>query len=218
MKRFVVIGLGNFGFTIAQTLAEKGHDVIALDTDGEVVDRIAPCISRAAVGDATDIDTLRRVGADEADAAIVSTGDDITASILSTMALLDLKVKDIYVKVISRDHGRVMHRIGVTDVVFPERDSAIGLAARVSGSALLNYVNLGSGISIQEMGVPNEWEGRTIRALNLRQKYDISIVALHDVLMNTITATPNPDYLLKDSDTLFLAGKDENLARVAQLR
>ena len=134
------------------------------------------------------------------------------------MALLDLKVKDIYVKVISRDHGRVMHRIGVTDVVFPERDSAIALAARVSGSALLNYVKLGSGISIQEMGVPNEWEGRTIRDLNLRQRYDISIVALHDVLLNTITATPNPDYLLKDSDTLLLVGKDATLAKVAQLR
>ncbi len=218
MKRIVVVGLGNFGFTIAQTLAEKGHDVIAIDTDGDVVDRIAPHTSRAAAGDATDIDTLRRLGAEEADAAIVSTGDDIAASILATMVLQDLKVKDIFVKVISRDHARVMSRVGATDVVFPERDSAIGLAARVCGSALLNYVKLGSGFSIQEMGVPETWQGKTIRELNLREKYDLSIVALHDVLANSITTTPNPDRRLTDSDTLLLAGKEEILDRIAQLR
>lgn len=218
MKRVVVVGLGNFGFTIAQTLAEKGHDVIAIDTDGDVVDRIAPHTSRAAAGDATDIDTLRRLGAEEADAAIVSTGDDIAASILATMVLQDLKVKDTFVKVISRDHARVMSRVGATDVVFPERDSAIGLAARVCGSALLNYVKLGSGFSIQEMGVPETWQGKTIRELNLREKYDLSIVALHDVLANSITTTPNPDRRLTDSDTLLLAGKEEILDRIAQLR
>lgn len=217
MKRFVVIGLGNFGFTVAQSLAEKGHDVIAVDLDGDVVDRIASRVSQAAVGDGTDIETLRAIGAADADAAIVSTGDDITSSILATMVLHDLKVRDIYVKVISSDHARVVNRMGVTDIVFPERDSAMGLAARVSGSALLNYVRLGKGFSLQEMGVPTSWYGRSIRDLELRQRYDISIVAVHDVLRDQITATPDPDYQLKDSDTLLVAGSDEALSRAARL-
>ncbi|MFH1301980.1 MAG: TrkA family potassium uptake protein, partial [Planctomycetota bacterium] len=163
MKRFVVIGLGNFGFSVARALYESGHDVIAIDLNENLVDRLASLITHAVVGDGADIDTLVRISAKEADAAIVSTGDDITASILATMALHDLKIKDIYVKVVSNDHARVMNRIGVTDIVFPERDSAISLATRITGSALLNYVRLGKGFSIQEMGVPNDWLGKSIR-------------------------------------------------------
>ena len=87
MKRFIIIGLGNFGFAVAKSLADHGHDVIALDRDGDVVDRLASHVSHAAVGDATDIETLQRLGAADADAAIVSTGDDIASSILATTGL-----------------------------------------------------------------------------------------------------------------------------------
>lgn len=218
MKRFVVIGLGNFGSTVAKSLAEHGHDVIAVDLDGDLIDRLATFVSRAAVGDGTDVETLRRIGASDADAAIVSTGDDISSSILATMALHDVQTKDIFVKVVSGDHARVMQRIGVTDVVFPERDTAMALSARISGSALLNYVKLGTGFSVQEMGVPNSWYGKSIRELKLRQNYDISIVALHDVLTDKITATPDPDYLLKDSDTLLVAGDDAALEKAASVK
>ncbi len=217
MKRFVVVGLGNFGFTVAKSLTESGHDVIAVDLNGEVVDRLATFVARAAVGDATEVETLRRVGAADADAAIISTGDEISSSILATMALHDVNVKDIFVKVVSNDHARVMKRIGVTDTVFPEQDTARALSARISGSALLNYVRLGTGFSVQEMGVPNSWYGKSIRELKLRQNYDITIVALHDVLTDKITATPDPDYLLKDSDTLLVAGDDTALKKAASV-
>ncbi|TWU06290.1 potassium channel family protein [Stieleria varia] len=218
MKRFVVVGLGNFGFTVARSLSENGHDVIAIDLDGEVIDRLATFVTRAAVGDARDVETLRRVGATDADAAIISTGDDISSSILATMALHDANVRDIFVKVVSNDHARVMQRIGVTDIVFPEQDTAKALSARISGSALLNYVKLGSGFSVQEMGVPSSWYGKSIRELQLRQNYDISIVALHDVLTDRMTATPDPDYLLKDSDTLLVAGDDAALKKAASVK
>ncbi len=218
MKRFVVVGLGNFGFTVAKTLSENRHDVIAVDLNGELIDRMATFVTRAAVGDARDVETLRRVGAADADAAIVSTGDDISSSILATMALHDVNVREIFVKVVSNDHARVMQKIGVTDVVFPEQDTAKALSTRISGSALLNYVKLGSGFSVQEMGVPTKWYGKTIRELQLRKTYDISIVALHDILTGKITATPDPDYLLKDSDTLLVAGEDAALKKAAGVK
>ena len=101
MKRFVVIGLGNFGSSVAEALHTQGHDVVAMDLDEDAVDRIAPHVSRAAVGDGRSAALLERVGAKNADAAIVSTGDDITASILATLALRDHGVAEIYVKVIS---------------------------------------------------------------------------------------------------------------------
>jgi trk system potassium uptake protein len=218
MKRFVVIGLGNFGSSVAESLFAKGHEVIAIDPEEKAVDRIAPYVTQAAVGDGRDVNVLNRIGARGADAGIVSTGDDITASILATMALHDVEIRDVFVKVISRDHARVMDRMGVTESIFPERESALALGARMSGVGLLNYVRLGQGFSIQEMAVPEAWNGKTLRALELRQRYAISVVALHDVLNDTIDPAPNPDAILKESDTLLVAGKDEDLGRAAEIK
>lgn len=214
-KRFFVVGLGNFGYAIAERLTELGHEVIAVDLDPETIDRIGPLITRAAVADATDLDTLRKLGGDTVDAAVVSTGDDITASILAVLALQDLKIREIYVKVISRDHGRVMEKLGVSETVFPERDTALGLAAKICGRSLLKYLPLGTNFSIQEMGIPNSWVSKTIGELGIRQAYDITILAIHDILTDKFYATPGPDYRLKDSDTLFVAGTDQALKRIA---
>lgn len=214
-KRFVVIGLGNFGFAACQKLSNLGHEVIAVDVDPAVVDRIGPIVERAAALDATDTQALRRLGVEGADAAVVSTGDDITASILASLALQDLKVREIFVKVISTDHARVMERLGVTETVFPERDTATALATKISGNALRNYIALGANFSIQEMGAPQEWLGKSIGELGVRQKYDVTIVAIHDILTDAIVATPGPDYKLKESDTIFVAGNDQSLKRIA---
>lgn len=214
MKRFVIIGLGNFGSSVAESLHAQGHEVIAIDPAEDAVDRIVQHATRAAVADGRSATALDRIGAKNADAGVVSTGDDITASILATMALKDVGVKDIYVKVISRDHARVMERIGVTETIFPERESAISLGRRMSGTALLNYVRLGPGFSIQEMAVPNAWINQTLRDLQLRKSFNISVIAVHDVLTDQILA-PNPDEVLKDSDTLLVAGRDEDLAKAA---
>lgn len=218
MKRYVVIGLGNFGSTVAEALHARGHDVIALDVDEQAVDRIAPHVGTAAVGDGKHIGTLERVGAKGADLGIVSTGDDITASILATMALRDLGVQEIYVKVISRDHARVMEKMGVTETVFPERESGLRLATRVTAKGLLNYVRLGADFSVQEMAVPEGWIGRTLRELTLPRSHRISVIAVHDMLRDEMIPVPEPDATLKESDTLLVAGTDEDLARVAKLR
>ena len=213
MKRFVVVGLGNFGSSVAEALHAQGHDVIAVDPNPAAVDRIAPHVTRAAVGDGRSLPVLQRIGATGADVGIVSTGDDITASILSTVALRDAGVSDLYVKVISVDHARVMERIGVTETIFPERESALALGKRVSGKALLNYVRLGAGFSVQEMGVPEAWNHRKLSDLDLRRRHGVLVIALHDMLTDQIVL-PDPEAVLKESDTLLVAGRDEDLARL----
>jgi trk system potassium uptake protein TrkA len=217
MKRFVIVGLGNFGASVAESLHEKGHEVVAMDVSPEAVDRIAPFVSRAAVGDGRQVRALERLGAKGADAGVVSTGDDITASILATMMLRDLGVREIYVKVISRDHARVMEKLGVTETIFPERESALRLGTRIASRGILNYIQVGSSFSIQEMAVPDVWIGRSLRALELPRKYRISVIAVHDVLRDEMIPVPDPDAPLKDSDTLLVAGKDDDLARAATL-
>lgn len=216
MRRFLIVGLGNFGSSVAESLFAQRHEVIAIDTDEDAVDRVSQFVSRAAVGDAKSLHTLEKIGAKGADAAVISTGDDITASILTTMAVHDLGIRDVYVKVISRDHARVMERMKVTETIFPERESAISLGKRMAGSGLLNYVKLGTGFSIQEMGVPESWIGKTLRELELRQQFGITVVAIHDILTDKMAASSNPDVRLKDSDTLLVAGSDEDLAKAAE--
>lgn len=216
MRRFLVVGLGNFGSSVAESLFAQRHEVIAIDTNEDAVDRVSSYVSRAAVGDAKSLHTLEKIGAKGADAAVISTGDDITASILTTMAVHDLGIRDVYVKVISRDHARVMERMKVTETIFPERESALSLGKRISGAGLLNYVKLGTGFSIQEMGVPDSWVGKTLRELELRQRLGITIVAIHDILTDKMAASSNPDVRLKDSDTLLVAGSDEDLAKAAE--
>ena len=217
MRRFVIVGLGNFGSGIAETLANEGHEVVAVDAHAASVDRIAPLVERAVVGDGTRREVLERAGAVGADAAVVSVGDDITASILAVLALRDLRVPNIYAKVVSVDHARVMERQGVTETVFPERDSAIALGRRLSASGLLNYVRLGPGFSIQEMGVPDRWQGKTLRQLDLRQRYRVQIVAVHDMLRDEVLPAPDPDRLLTESDALFVSGSDRDLEKLTRL-
>lgn len=218
MKRFLIAGLGNFGAAVALSLADAGHEVIVIDRDGTLIDRLGNQLARAVVGDATDIEVLKQLGAQDADAAIVSMGDDITACVLTSMALLELNIADIYVKVVSKEHARVMQRLGVGHTIFPEYDTAVELAAQLAGKGLLNYAKLGPDFSIQEMSVPEAWIGETIRELNVRQTYGLTIVALHDCLTGTTLAAPDPDHKLNDSDTLLVAGNDEALALVAKLK
>lgn len=218
MQRFISVGLGTFGSYVALTLNEKGHEVIAIDVDEQRIDSIGQHVTRAVVGDAREKETLKQIGAEDADTAVVSTGDDMSACILAVLALQDLGVETIYVKVISEDHARIMHRLGVTETVLPERDTAQDLAIQLArGGEVRKYVHLGYEFSIQEMTVPGDWTGQTLRALDLQRTYEVTIIARHDTTTDAIDAPPDPDKPLKASDTLVVAGQDDSLQRLTNL-
>jgi trk system potassium uptake protein TrkA len=111
-----------------------------------------------------------------------------------------------------------MNKLGATETIFPERDSAQRLATRIVSSAILNYVRLGTGFSIQEMAVPDRWIGRCLLDLQLPERHRISVIAVHDVLTDVMAPVPDPSAPLKESDTLLVAGRDEDLARAANLK
>lgn len=214
MKRFLVVGLGNFGSTVAEQLRRMGHDVSAVDRDPAKVEAVARRLRRVVTGDATEPEVLERMGAGGCDAAVISTGEDVPASVLATIALRDLGVKDVYVKVVSDVHARILEKVGVTTTMFPEREAARLLAHHAASAAVLRYYELGPGFSAQEMAVPEEWIGRSLRELELPRHHGVSVVAVRDYLSDRIEAIPDPDAPLKDSDTLLVAGRSEDLAKI----
>jgi trk system potassium uptake protein TrkA len=213
MQRFVVVGLGHFGGWAARALYALGHDVIAIERSPDLVDRYRGHVSVAVAGDATDRDLLKELGAAQADAAIVSTGEDLATSILATLALRDLGVKDIYVKVTSPEAARAVEAFGVRETIFPEREVADRLAHRITSKSVLEYVPLGPGISLQELAIPDRWLGQTLRQLQLPTTHGIQVVALQDVLTGQLQVAPDPDRPLRESDVAIVAGTDEAIQR-----
>lgn len=217
MSRYVVIGLGNFGSFVAKRLYELGHEVVAIDSDAAIVDAHGPFVTRAIVGDATKKDVLDEAGADGSDAAVISIGENLGASVLSLLALRDLGVKSTYVKVLSEDHARIAEALGATESVFPERQAANNLASRITSGKLLHYTAYGEQFGIQEMAVPEVWAGKTLEVLKLPETYQVQVVAVHDLLRDTI-AVPRPTQKLTPSDTLLVAGAPAQLEALTKLR
>ncbi|HET7038708.1 MAG TPA: TrkA family potassium uptake protein [Gemmatimonadales bacterium] len=219
MQRFVVVGLGHFGGWAARALYAQGHDVIAIERNSQLVDHFQDKVTVAVVGDATDRDLLKQIGAADADAAIISTGEDLATSILATLALRDLGVKDIYVKVGSPEAARALEVFDVREPIFPEREVADRLAHRITSKSVLDYVPLVPGFSIQELAIPDGWLGKTLRELALPAAHGIQVVALHDVLTGAFEVVPDADRRLRESDVAIVAGKDEAIQAVlAQAR
>jgi trk system potassium uptake protein TrkA len=150
MGKFVVLGLGNFGIYLAKSLSEVGKEVIAVDRNKERVQKAQEFCSYALVGDATDKSMLDSIGVEKGDTVMVSLGDNISASVLVTLYLKDLDVQNVQVKIISEDHGRVLEKIGATEVIFPERDLAQKVAQTLSSPNvidLITFPSLGNTIS-----------------------------------------------------------------------
>lgn len=214
MQRFLVIGLGHFGSWAARSLYAQGHEVIAVEKRGDLVDRYADQVSRGVVGDATDRQLLEQVGAGEVDAAVISTGEDLATSILATIALRDLGLEDIYVKVTSREAARAVEAFEVRETIFPEREVADRLAHRLPSETVLDYIPLTEGHSLQEIAIPDRWLGDTLRELQLPQRYGVQVVAVYDVLTGTMRVVPDADAPLKESDVAIVAGEDRRVAEM----
>ncbi len=214
MSRYLVIGLGHFGSWAAQTLYLLGHEVVAIDAKPTVVDRHADLVTRAVLGDATDQALLVELGAPGVDGAILSTGENLAASVLVAQALKDLGVREIYVKVASQEAARVFESLGVSDTVFPARQAAQRLAHRVSSKAVFDYLPLSRGYSMQEVAIPDQWIGCSLRDLELPKRHGINVVAVYDVLTDTLQPVPDPDTPLKESDLAIVVGRDDTIASV----
>jgi len=190
MRKFVVIGLGNFGFYLAKSLFDEGKEVIGVDLNKERVQRLKDVCSYAVAGDAIDKSVLESIGIERDDVVIVSLGTNISASVLVTLYLRDLHVEKIYVKIVSEDHGRALEKIGATEVIFPERDLAKKLAKTLVSPNLIDYIPLSEEYNVVEIAPPREFIGKSLAELSLRNRYNINIIGVREVVPEKITMNP----------------------------
>jgi trk system potassium uptake protein TrkA len=214
MGKFVVLGLGNFGIYLAKSLFEVGKEVIAVDRNKERVQKAQEFCSYALVGDATDKSMLDSIGVEKGDTVMVSLGDNISASVLVTLYLKDLDVQNVHVKIISEDHGRVLEKIGATEVIFPERDLAKKVAQTLSSPNVIDYLPLTGEYDIVEIAPPKDFIGKTLAELRLRNKYNISILAVRGLVPESITMNPGGSFTVKDSDILIVLGKPDDIEKI----
>jgi trk system potassium uptake protein TrkA len=218
MRSFAVIGVSSFGYYVCRYLVERGCYVLAIDNDEAKINRIKEIVPKAVIADATDKEALEKLGLSDFDAVIVSLGDRIDASILVTLYLRQLGVKEIIAKAITEDHGKILDLIGATTVLFPEKDSAYRLARSLDSAAVLDYIPLTPGISIVEMAAPMSFLGKTLAELDLRRRFNVQVVMIKQLIPDKVTVIPSGDHVIKDSDVLVLLGKDEDLKRLQEIK
>jgi trk system potassium uptake protein TrkA len=214
VRRVIVIGLGIFGFNIAKVLYENGLEVIAVDKNKDVIQKIREFSTKAILADGTDKEVLESIGIQPDNVAIISFGDDLAASTLITLHLKEMKVKSIIVKAPNEDHKRVLERVGATEVIIPEREIADKVAKSFLSPNVLDYIPLSEGYTVCELVPPSTFMGKTIGDLHLRSKYHIEVIAVREILPDRLTMVPRADFLVKDSDVLVVIGKEEDINKV----
>jgi trk system potassium uptake protein TrkA len=217
-QTFAVIGLGRFGSAMATTLAELGHEVIGIDGSQEIIERLADRLHAAAALDATDERALKAAGIQEVDCAVISIGENIEASLLVVMLVKDLGIKRIVAKAVTPLHGRILERIGVDRVVFPEHDMAVRVAHSLVVPNVLDYIELSRDVSIIELPAPAEFAGKTLRELALRNRHGLTLIAIKRKTQTgdgeVTNVSPSADDRVLAGDVLSLLGPNDRLSQI----
>jgi len=222
MKRlFAVIGLGRFGYSVAESLVKKGCEVLAIDREEPKVQAVSDIATYAVQCDATDERALKAVSTQNVDIAVVSIGENIEASILIVQTLKEMGVESIIAKAVTNIHGKILSNLGVTEVIYPERDAAIRLAHRLVSPKVLEYLELAPGYSIEEISVPNRFAGLSIKEAGIREKHNLNVIGIKKQVTRmvkgrmmkeeTFNFTPSLGDLIEKGDVLVMIGKEEDL-------
>ena len=207
MKSYIIIGLGRFGSEMAVKLYECGEDVLAVDQDEVLVDKIADRVTRAVAADAKDIDVLKKLGAGNFDRAVVAVGSDLAASALITMNLKSLGVPYILCKAHDDTYRAILEKLGANRVIIPEREMADKLSLGLTSAGIMEYIEISDEYGIVEMTPPEAWIGKSIRALELRKKYNANVIALRQG--DALCIPPDIDVELDENTTLVMLGSYE---------
>lgn len=216
-KSFVVIGMGRFGHAVAKKLYELGHDVLAVDEDEHKINDIADYVTHAVIADAKDEKTLRSLGIRNYDCAVLAIGDDIADSTLITLGLKDLGVEKIICKARDIRHQKILQKIGADMVIIPELEAGIKLAIHIADRNLIDTISLSDKYDISEIFLPERWGNKTLMELDLRRRYNVTVVAVKKPGGNDdIVMAPGGDYRFIKGDIPVLIGDANDIAELGR--
>lgn len=210
-----VIGLGRFGSSLALELVKGGHQVLGIDNDDKIVQSLAGELTHVVTANTTDEDTLKELGLADLDCAVVAIGADLEASILTTSLLLQIGVKQLWVKANSTAHGRILEQIGAHHVIFPEYEMGRRVAHMVTGESL-DYVQIDEDFVMVKSICPESFDGQTLAELKIRSNYEVTVVAVNSG--DGVYAPAFPDTKLNAGDLLVVAGRKQPLDEFVQLQ
>jgi trk system potassium uptake protein TrkA len=217
-KRFAVIGLGNFGFHAAKALFEDGNEVVAIDEDKARIQAIAPHCTEAVVLDATDKEALNALGLEQMNGVIVSTGTKISTSILICLHLQEIGVKNILAKALDEDHGKILKRVGASEIIHPERDMARRVSRGLSRPNVLDFIPLAEDFDLVQVAPSREFIGKSLKDLNLRARYNVHVIAIKELVPENFVLVPPANFVIKDSDILIMLGKSQDIKKIKALK
>jgi trk system potassium uptake protein TrkA len=209
--------LGSFGTSIAKRLSKNGVRVTGMDASRERVEALKDDLYEAVIGDATQRSALEQLPYKQATAVVISLGEDITRSILAALHARDLGARQVIVKGVTVDHGKILRSLGVDRVIFPETEIALQLADRLTWPNVVDYLAIDPEYSIVEIAVPDSFAGKTLQELNVRQRFGISVLGLKDALTGKLSMFPESGAKLGADQILLVVGNKDQLARVREL-
>lgn len=209
--QFFVAGLGRFGKSVAVTLEKMGYDVMAMDIDEDVVQDLADTLGYVVCADCSDEKNLAAIGAGNADVAVVSLGE-LSASLMTTLILKDMGVKKIVVKALDPLHGKMLQKIGADKIIYSEKEMGVRVAHNLIFPGIVDYIEMENNITILSIHVPEDWIGKSILDIDIRKKYNITVVAIKR--KGEMYVNPHPDMQLASDDMLIILGDSESVKRV----
>ena len=224
MRQFAVIGLGRFGSSVARTLAEKGYQILAIDISEQMTQDISDEVTQAVCLDATDEKALRTVGTENVDVAIVGMGTNLEASILTTLNLKEIGIKEIVCKAVSEDHKKVLEKIGATKVIQPEREMGVRVANSLVSTSVIEQIELSDESSIVELIPPKQFIGKSLREVDVRAKFGVNVIAVKRKIPSAskkeeeeiVNVSPKAEDIIKKGDILIVLGSNENIEKLKQ--
>ena len=211
-QTYAVFGLGRYGKAVAKELVKSGAEVLAVDRNELVVNAVAAELPYCKCADVTDPEVIRQLGIASIDVVIISMASNLEACVLVTMLCKEIGVKTVIAKCSSEMNCKILSKVGADRVVFPERDSGVRLAKNLLSSGFVDMIELSKDISMVEMEVKPEWEGKTLIELNLRKKYSVNVVAV--IRGSEINTLIDPEKPLSKDETLIVIG---NISKLSQL-
>ena len=208
-KQFLVIGLGRFGTSLAKTLCELGHEVLAIDDDEDAVEALSPYVTQAVQANAADDGVLESLDAGSYDAAIVSIGTDVRASILISVLCKEAGIPLVLAKAMDDLHAKVLSKVGVDRVIFPERDMGQRVARSLVSPRMLELMTLNGDSGVAEVLLPEGWSGRTLEDVNVRRNYHVTILAVRRG--GEMIIALSADFRLQSGDNLLVLGNQEDI-------